>query len=163
MKIVPVDEIPKNLENTPTSLMELFKIFQKIEILCDKEGGIGLSAVQVGIPWRLFVVYHNPGYGYYVDCEYTGIGEKGDSVEGCLSIKNEDGSFKNYKVQRYSKIQLVGKMLEDDGDNLVLVDVDKTVSLEDDKIYTIVFQHEIDHHHNILISDIGEPIHVRKV
>jgi peptide deformylase len=163
MDIVPVNEIPKNLENTPTNLMELFKVFQKMENLCDKEKGIGLSAVQVGIPWRLFVVNHNPGYGHYVDCEYVGTGDKQDSVEGCLSIRNEDGSFITYLVQRYPKIKVTGKKLEDDGDKLVLVDVEETMDVDSSGIYPIVFQHEIDHQNGILISDTGKETHVRKV
>ena len=179
MELVKVNDIPNKLENTPTDLMELFRTAQQMEFLCSKENGIGLSAVQVGIPWRLFVVNESfppydklehditssigtVSYNYYVDCEYEGQGQKQDSIEGCLSLRDLDGALQTFRVQRYSTIRVTGKWMYDDGEKLILKDIDKMLTIAD-KIYTVVFQHEIDHQNGILISDIGEPVHIRSV
>ncbi|MHA2432943.1 MAG: peptide deformylase, partial [Candidatus Thorarchaeota archaeon] len=57
--ILEADQIPKVDEVVDVSMddpMEVYKICQRMEILCDADNGIGLSAVQVGIPWKLFLV-----------------------------------------------------------------------------------------------------------
>ena len=90
-----------------------------------------------------------------VNCEYKPIGEeKAVSIEGCLSLRNNDGDFRRYKLDRFCKIRVTGKRLIV-GDDLRLEEVDFT---EEDNIYCVVCQHEIDHHRGILISDVGEEI-----
>jgi len=57
---------------------------------------------------------------------------------------------------------VTGKKLID-GKKLDFQEIDQIFDAEEDKdgIYCIVFQHEIDHHKGILISDIGEELHIR--
>ena len=78
-----------------------------------------------------------------------------DSIEGCLSLKNKEGSLRFFKVKRYKKVRVTGKMLLTDKD-LKLIDLDKEL----DGLMGTVYQHEIDHHRGILISDIGEELHL---
>lgn len=155
MKIVPVDEIPK-AELTPLEdLMSLYKVFQGMEQICEQEHGIGLAAVQVGIPWHLFIIRRPTGYEYFVNCRYEGSEQKTLSIEGCLSIRDDSGNLLRYVVNRHDKVKVFGKRLVVD-DALSLVDVE----IEADGLIGIVFQHEIDHGNGILISEVGEPAHV---
>jgi len=171
IKIVPVEDIPTKMVDIPTNLMEVYETCQRMNVICDIHNGIGLSAVQVGIPWKLFVVnesfepYHNrEKYEIYIDCEYEGLDEKTPSMEACLSLKDDHGKSRYFQVERYSQIKVTGKKLVEDGENLELQEIDQIFNSEKDKdgIYCIVLQHEIDHHKGILISDIGKEIHIMR-
>ena len=158
MKIVDVDLIPPvgDITETPKhDLVDLYKKCLEMAQVCVAENGVGLSAVQVGIPWKMFVVkWPNDKFGFFVDCEYEPLGEdQVDSDEGCLSLRGEDGKLKMYRVKRYSKVKISGKALVPE-DKPVLKDVE----IELEGFYGIVFQHEIDHHNGILISDTGQEV-----
>lgn len=158
MKIVDVDLIPSidDIVETPKDdLVDLYKKCLEMARVCIEENGVGLSAVQVGIPWRMFVIkWPNNEFGFFVDCEYDPIGdEQHDSDEGCLSLKDEEGKLEMYRVKRYDKIKVTGKALVPD-DKPVLKDVE----IEIGGFCGVVFQHEIDHTFGVLISDIGEKI-----
>jgi peptide deformylase len=163
MKIVPVDQIPKPEEivDVPTDdLMKVYKVCNELEQACKLESGIGLSAVQVGIPWRLFVVDGSDGFEYLVNCDYEAVvNEKAFSVEGCLSLRTKEGNLRYFKVNRFKKVRIRGKIL-DSHKELELKDIDYTTQVN---IYNVVYQHEIDHQNGILISEIGEEIQVQPV
>lgn len=169
LSIVPVDDIPKTVVDCPTTdLVDLYKLCSYMEELCEKEKGIGLSAVQVGIPWKLFIVRYNSGsvfFHHYVNCEYIPLSEeKEKSLEGCLSLKKADGQLRYFEVERYTKIKVKGQMLKSDP-KLELIDFDKIVDPKN--YYRVVYQHEIDHSGNgifspTLISDIGKEIKIWK-
>jgi peptide deformylase len=152
--IVSVEDIPLAVETPVDDLFNLFRVITAMEQICTIQDGIGLSAVQVGIPWKLFIVKRNDEYEYYVNCEYDGIGEKEKSIEGCLSLRDSFGNLRRFEVDRYPSILLKGKQLKVLDSSLILEDVDR---LEVD-LYSVVFQHEIDHHRNVLISNIGKEI-----
>jgi len=163
MEIVPVELIPKkdSIENAPENdLVGVFKICQQLEQICTLENGIGLSAVQVGLPWRLFAVRNEDGlYDFYLNCEYKPASgaEKVVTHEGCLSLRADDGSLRRFRVERWDRIILSGKRLITEG-KLALNDlVDVEIG---DTLYAVVFQHEIDHQEGILISDLGEEMHI---
>jgi len=161
LAIVSVDDIPKTIVDCPTTdLLLLYKLCAHMEQLCAKEKGIGLSAVQVGIPWKLFVVRHPDGFRYFINCEYTPLSEeKEKSLEGCLSLKKPDGSLRFFEVERFKKIKLQGKELKYN-QKLELVDFEEIIDPQD--YYRIVYQHEIEHHRLILISEIGKEIEIWK-
>jgi peptide deformylase len=171
LKIVPVNEIPAKVQDVPTDKpMELYKLLSQMQKVCES-GGAGLSAVQVGIPLKLFLVNNykwtpeaqkigrpENNFEYYLNCEYEPIldakaigGNKHESIEGCLSLKNPDGSSRQFLVNRYVGVRIKGKQLVTDPD-LAILDIDKEV----DGYIAIVFQHEIDHQSGILISEIGQ-------
>lgn len=143
LSIVPVADIPQAVDTPVDNLLSVFRIITQMEQLCTSQNGIGLSAVQVGIPWKLFIVQRGIGYEYYINCEYNGIGEKQKSIEGCLSLRDIQGNLRRFEVERYSSIAVKGKQLKisSDSPSLVLEDVDR---MEQD-LYAVVFQHEIDH------------------
>jgi peptide deformylase len=159
MEIVSVENIPKG-ENVPLdNLMKVYKVCLDMEKVCLDGEGIGLAAPQVGIPWKLFII-KSTRFEYYVNCEFQPLVEKdSQSIEGCLSLRKLDGSFRRFLVKRFSKIKIKGKRLLAN-DNLVLEDVDMVL----DDYRAIIFQHEMDHFLGVegLISSIGEEIDIVK-
>lgn len=153
MKLVPVKEIPRSVKEVDLNqLPKIYKLCQEMQELCEKEDGIGLSASQVGIDLNLFVIKNkDKTYDYYVNCDYIPTGEVIDSLEGCLSLRNSDGSNRYFVVKRWNTIQLKGKKFSKD--DFLLEDISLLIK---DSPYNVVFQHEIDHSKGILISDIGK-------
>jgi peptide deformylase len=167
MKIVNLEEIP--IESNfveKEDLMNVYSICQKMQNLCLESGGVGLSAVQVGIPLKLFVYWDNfpikpESFSYIADAKYSAINdEKSTSIESCLSIKNDDGSSRHFKLQRFKSIVVEGKILKDDKDKPYLQDFKKEFN---ENLFGIVFQHEIDHQNGILISQKGEEMFLKKL
>lgn len=161
MKIVSISEIPKSTESTPVAnLSELYAVGQQMEMLCKSSNGVGLAAAQVGIPWKFFVYedQQSKQFCYMVDCEYSPLGDdKHLSIEGCLSIKGPNGQMRHFKVMRFNSILVTGKKIISK-DKLIVEDFQKVL---DKGLECAIFQHEIDHQDNILISDIGEEIFIQ--
>ena len=149
LSLVPAESIPTAGEAPTGDLMLLFRLANKMEKICIDEKGIGLSAVQVGVPWNFFVVQRRGGvFDHYVNCAYEGLGRTIKSVEGCLSLKNADGKCRMFEVERYEKIGVRGKQLVLSGVGLSLSDIEFTMT----GVQAVVMQHEIDHAAGILIS-----------
>ncbi len=161
LKIVSLKDIPKKVENTPVSdLFNLYNICISMQELCKKEKGVGLSALQVGIPWHLFVmqIEKGPTFRYFIDCVYKPLSvSKMPSMEGCLSLKDKKGRLRYFVVDRYPKIRIVGKELTADKEPIIK-DVDEVVSGFD----AVIVQHEVDHGFGVLINQIGEEINVKQ-
>lgn len=171
IKIVPLDEIPKLEEikdvplGTKEDLFKAYKLCLQLEELCDQAEGIGIAAVQVGIPWRLFIVKSDGNnnfapkgkYGYFVNCEYerTTNSRTVVSLEGCLSIRSLDGRLRHFQVERHSDITLRGKRLKIDSSKIIEENIYEEIGLREQ---SVVFQHEIDHASATLISDIGKEV-----
>lgn len=150
--LVPLEDIPKAKKTPTDNLVEIYKIFNQMEKVCSENNGIGLSAVQVGIPLDLFIVSRNSSYEYYLNCCYSGNGEFIKSIEGCLSIR-KGKEIRRFEVERHSEATITGKRLI----------YEKTLKIEDftaleKGLYSIVFQHEIEHSYGVLISHIGKEI-----
>lgn len=154
LKIISPDTIPRGQHCSLDDLPLLFKLGLSMQIICEKEKGIGLSAVQIGIPLNFFVVNHNNNYRFFINCTYTPLEpEKEKYIEGCLSLKTPEGKLRYFEVDRFKNILIKGKELISDP---VLKIVDFEFSPTD--YYKIVFQHEIDHAFEILISQIGKEV-----
>lgn len=164
MQIVPLDQIPKleDIKDVPLdNPIEVYKVCLEMVELCKKSCGVGLAAVQVGIPWKLFVVrsymdcpFIQPDqFGYFVNCEYTGKTEKTlMSLEGCLSIRSDDGQLRHFEVARHEDIILSGVRLFD-SPSLRFEDISYEIGVSQQ---SVVVQHEVDHHRGILISEFGK-------
>lgn len=160
MEIVPVDQIPQALEVATDNTIELFKLATKLEQICFAKHGIGISAVQVGVPSKFFVINRGSSFEYYLNCEYEGSGEKIKSIEGCLSLLDKDGNTRRFEVDRFPEITVKGKQLViTDFGGLIL----KDVNFKETGLYSIVFQHEIDHQYkrDRMIDVIGTEIELR--
>ena len=148
MEIVELNKIPiannVKFESESLTWYKMDEILCQMRDLCYKLEGLGLHAVQVGLPYNLFVAKANGfRFDFFINCQYEGMGEKIDSIEGCLSIKN-----KLYLVKRYNKIVLRGYKYN----NNELIAIEQ----EFEGFPAIILQHECDHGNNILISDVGE-------
>ena len=162
MNIVSLDKIPILSQDQKLNWADVEEALHQMRKLCYSLNGVGLHAVQVGLPFNMFVAQVS-NFGlpptevdleFFASCKYEGIGEKINSVEGCLSIKDENGSIL-YVVKRYNKIILKGyKYIKDQG----FIYLEQEFS----GFPAIVLQHEIDHGDNILISAIGELFHVER-
>lgn len=153
MVIVEVNKIPTKEAVTDVPLDDPVKVYNtclELRELCEQEHGIGISAVQVGLPWKLFLVKGDGScplipqgeYGYFVNCDYkAATEERVVSLEGCLSLRSEDGRLRSFQVERFQKIHLFGyRLLIDSTLRFERVDCELDCFEEG-----IVFQHEIDH------------------
>ena len=143
MKVVPIEEIPTTIMAVgPDELLTAYKKCRAMEKICDEQKGVGISAVQVGIPWKLFIIKTKGEYEHFVNCEYELIGdEKTTTIEGCLSLLNEEGEFRRFEMTRHLVVKVTGwKLIRDDG--LTLETFCAYIHAEDQGV---VFQHEIDH------------------
>jgi peptide deformylase len=157
LSIVPLDQIPKGQEVPLDDLLNIFRHALHMQNICLELDGIGLSAVQVGIPWNLFVINDEKEGGIFLNCYYEGIGEKSeDSIEGCLSLKDKKGDLRRFSLKRFNKIRVKGKkLLVQRGDpQFILQEIDK----EYNGLFSFVFQHEIDHALGITIDKLGKEL-----
>jgi peptide deformylase len=169
MKLVELEDLPKleDIQDVPLDdPMKVYKLCQEMEAICERENGIGLSAVQVGIPWKLFIVKSDGScpfiekgkYGYFANTNYKATDEELIvSLEGCLSIRSLDGQLRFFQVPRHKYVQLCGQRLYIDDKDLNFIKIDCLISIAE---LGVVFQHEIDHHSAVLISNVGKEIAV---
>lgn len=169
MIIVDSFEIPSidDIQDVPLdSPVKIFKVCQELQVLCEVSHGIGISAVQAGIPWKLFIVKGDGSntliprheYRYFANCEYVPVSEdQSMSLEGCLSLTSEDGTPRTFELKRFNKIHLTGTMFDFNDVGNYKKEVDVVLDITEQGI---VFQHEIDHHNGILICDIGKEVSV---
>jgi len=114
---------------------KLMKFVVRNDINC-----IGLSAPQVGILDRVFVLWDKKNYAIFVNPRIVEIGVKEEeAIEGCLSIPN-----RLFKVVRPTTI--------------VVKDAIRTKPFELDGVSARAWLHELNHLHGKLISDIGEEV-----
>ena len=143
-------ELPLSKEDKDTliCMMQFLKNSQD-PVISKKYGlraGVGLSANQIGLNKRMFVVYFTDEKG--VLHEYTMINPKVISTstsmtylpqsEGCLSVDREIVGY----VPRYERVKV--KAIDIDG---------KEFTMRFKKFPAIVFQHEMDHLNGIMFYD----------
>lgn len=157
MKLVEIKDIPLGNDVPIDDLLTIYKTCQEMEFLCRKENGIGLSAVQVGLPLKLFILQNRQKeFDYYINTDYKNENlETIVSVEGCLSIRSVTGQLRHYQVDRYKNIIINGFRLNYKSTELKLEKVENFIPQLSEGI---VFQHEIEHQKGILISDNGNEI-----
>lgn len=160
-KLVAPDKIPlaQDISESPEDIIKAYRIATGLSILCVKEGGIGLSATQVGLPLKIFVVKSDifaenyvAGFDHYINCRYEAVGnEKYESQEGCLSLIDKYGELRYFIVPRPKEIRFIGKKIIAKNP-LVLQEFD--VVLDQSKGLA-VYAHETDHSYGITIDKIG--------
>jgi len=156
MKIVEVDLIPeaKNVNDVPLDdPMKVYKVCLEMQKICEENEGIGISSVQVGIPWKLFIIKaddNSGNYDYFANCVYepTYDSKRIVSLEGCLSLRSEDGRLRQFQVERFDHINILGFKFTLDDFNFIPFKASIDASRQG-----VVFQHEIDHQLGVLISD----------
>lgn len=143
---IPIERKRSELVQTPD-----IELFEQMEKLCIAHAGLGLAAIQVGVPVRQAVIEYSMhadyvsknGYVWLVNGWYTQVGTKFErQIEGCLSIPG-----KRYVVERYADYIVRGSFYNFRTNVLV----EKRLRLGK----PTPFQHEIDHFFDVLISDRG--------
>ncbi len=164
LKDIPDCESVEDVQDDCKSLVEAYDLCLKMERACIKADGIGLSAVQVGIPLKLFVVKNPSGdvdeFDHLVNCSYTEANDATESkrgIEGCLSLKNSDGTLKRFWVERLDSISVTGKRLSISEQGKIFLESFQEILTD---LNAVVYAHEIDHQNGILISDIGEEVSI---
>jgi len=140
--------LSKDEKNTIKEMVEFLRNSQIPEIAekYDLRPGMGLAAIQIGIPKRYFVVVNEYDEGQFE--EYVIINPKiisnsmekiyVDMGEGCLSVNRPFDGI----VPRYARVTVEG------------YDVDgKKIQVRAREELAIAFQHEIDHLNGILFYD----------
>ena len=144
--------LSKEEKNTIKEMIEFLRNSQ-IEELAEKydlRPGMGLAAIQIGIPKRYFVVVNEYDEGQFE--EYVIINPKiiSNSMEkiyvemgeGCLSVNRPFDGI----VPRYARVTVEG------------YDVDgKKIQVRAREELAIAFQHEIDHLNGIIFIDHIDP------
>lgn len=142
------------------SLIDLYKIFIRLELFCLENNLGSLSACQIGIFLPLFVLKRKEKFEYYFNCSYLGLGEKIKSIEECVSISDSKGKYRTFEVERFLELDIRGKKLDiiqsSKNDGLSVSDV----KIKEDGKISLIFQHEIDHCFGISLLNIGKEINL---
>ncbi len=122
---------------------EIKQIIEKMKKIMVREGGIGISANQIGIDLAIFIA--KPKDKFYVFINPEIIETKGEELkeEGCLSIKNKYGFVKRAKEIKIKYQTLSGK--------------EKTMKAKG--LLAHIIQHEYDHLKGILFIDKATQIY----
>lgn len=132
------------------NLMIEYLINSQIEDMCQKyklRPGMGLAAIQLGVPKRYFVIVHeaeDSKFTNYVIVNPQIISASDemiyvDSGEGCLSVnRNVEGI-----VPRHARVTVEGFNI--DG---------KKIKIRAREELAVAFQHEIDHLNGIIFTDL---------
>lgn len=122
---------------------ELNKLIKDMMDTLDEVPGLGLAAVQVGVPVQMFVYDSNLGkeqknrYAVVINPEIVFKDGEIKDEEGCLSIPDYRDSVVRAAVVRVKGFDKEGNSIELSGDGLL----------------ARMFQHEIDHLNGILFID----------
>lgn len=153
--LVPASDVPRKVGLVSIAdPVTIFKKFSTLQAICLRENGLGLAAVQLGVPENMFVVKKPDGdFQCFLNMKYTSVTEEiFISCEGCLSLPN-----RLFLVPRYKTIRIKGlEMIV--GEEINFVEVDLEI---DDPLNVAVMQHEIGHCFGEMIDEIGREIRIR--
>jgi peptide deformylase len=124
--------------------LKIKKIIPEMKEIMKKNDGVGLSANQIGLPWRFFVAeYQNKSY-VLINPKILKHSKKIIlAEEGCLSVPNLVGL-----VPRYESI-----IIEAFNSN------NKKIKIKAKNMLARIFQHEIDHLDGIIFTDKAKKIY----
>lgn len=133
-------------------LMEEYLVNSQIEEKAEKydlRPGMGMAAIQIGIPKRYIVIVHevDEGFDSYIVINPKIVSNSTEMIyvedgEGCLSVNRELEGI----VPRYARVTVEG------------YDIDgNKIKIRAREELAIAFQHEIDHLNGILFVDKIDP------
>lgn len=159
-ELIPAHLLPRadQIVDAPEDrLEEVWAVVEALQRLCEAHGGLGLHAVQIGVPWRIHVVREDGPDGVefmnYLNASYTPVGGiPVASMEGCLSLPG-----RHFRAVRHRKVKFEAVCIEKVASGIVSGKVWDVLDADSD-FDAIVQQHEIDHGNGVLISDVGEEV-----
>jgi len=130
----------------PVTIGEVDDIVHKLEKELNKcNNGVGLSAVQIGIPKRVSVIKHRDSFIHLINAKVIEEEEPFVFVgEGCLSMP---GVFVD--TQRYKQVTISTDVIRDDK----FEEEEWLFYWDGTELTPIAIQHEIDYFDGILIQD----------
>ncbi len=135
----PVERITEEVRAVASRMLELMHN-------APPNGGVGLAAPQVGLPWRLFVANHThdpAGDRVYVNPVLSEPSKRlEDYEEGCLSLPEVTGIVRRPFAITLDALDLEGNPIHQTAEDLE----------------ARVWQHETDHLDGVLIIDRMAPI-----
>lgn len=140
--------VPFDFENPQRDPEELFALMR--DLMCAGKG-VGLSAPQIGLPYRAFVI-GNPAdiescIGVFNPIILDTVGEETvEYEEGCLTFR---GLFVKIKRPRAVRVRYTNARGNTD-----------TIKFEG--LTARVFQHEFDHLEGIMYTSLAHPYHIEK-
>lgn len=150
LELVPSDSAilrthlePFNFSNPPVNPQELAAALTQIML---DENGLGISANQVGLPYRVFIMAANPPLAIFNPRIVDETTEQVLLDEGCLSFPN---LF--VKIKRAKSIKV--RFQDFDG----VVHTEKFTGMT-----ARIFQHELDHLNGIVYTKHAHPIHLQR-
>lgn len=160
LKLVSVSEIPHPTHMVDTGSFasaELAALIQNMIAVCKKERGVGLAAVQCGIPIDLFIASSDgQNFRCFYNASYSSDAQKEDSLESCLSLYDKNGKLRRFLVKRYPSVRFKAKEILLNESPATIRELDEDFS----GLFGVVCQHESDHGMGILISDHGKEVEV---
>lgn len=124
---------------------QLKQIAQRMILLMHEHQGVGLSAPQVGLSIRLFVVnklaLNSDKDLIVINPKLENMKHQTESKEGCLSIPNIQANIKRAKYSNLLAQDIYGNEFK----------------TETQDLFSYICQHEIDHLNGILIIDKMSP------
>jgi len=142
-KIENCKTIPIDINNV-NQIKEIKDLATEMAMFCSKEGGVGLSACQIGLFKSFFVMkMTNNSYSVIINPSYYKEGSRYLVTESCLSYPNEA-----YDVKRYKSIKVHYWTIENNGFTFVENKMKGEIAE--------IFQHETDHGNGKTIAMIGK-------
>jgi peptide deformylase len=157
-KVVKDIDILRQKSEDVTSVEEAKDIIEKLEKeLRPISHGVGLAAIQIGIPKKVGIIRCNKnssGGKEFVYLINPVVVDKEDPFifygEGCLSFPNE---FRN--TERYKQFTIKHQRIDEDHfeEESICFYYDEDPSIQNDGLTAIAVQHEMDHFEGELIID----------
>ena len=123
---------------------EVHLLIQEMKKIMIENNGIGLAAIQLGVPQRVIVTYVNDKFRAFINPQIIKFSPETSSlIEGCLSLPGYWG-----EVERPEKIAL--RAISEQG---------KKIKLKAFGLLARVIQHEVDHLNGILFIDKAKEVH----
>ena len=123
---------------------------EKLAEKYDLRPGMGMAAIQLGVPKRFLTIVHEVGdeeFDTYIVCNPKIISNSMEQIyvemgEGCLSVNREVEGI----VPRYARVTVEGYDIEGN-----------KIKIRAREELAIAFQHEIDHLNGIMFTDHIDP------
>lgn len=136
------------------SLEERKEVVDHMEKMMRSHHGIGLSANQVGLPFRIFIArlpgdgeqYEGPLYVFFNPSVKKKSFMKEWAEEGCLSIPGVYG-----EIKRCKEVVIKGKDVSGED-----------IEISAEGLLARIFQHELDHLNGILFTDKARNVVMRR-
>lgn len=106
LQVLNINEttLPQAVDVDVTNLVEIYKVFIQLEMLCKQHGVSSLCANQVGVPWNLFVVRDKTGVRKLLNAKYEIINP--NKQQGLVRFINaEVNRPKHYLLHFYNEIE----------------------------------------------------------